>query len=110
MSRVDADLGNIEHLERFTATGRPFNPNLAQGASSGAQFSGIGITSQIMLPHKFTDNSILTIPVLRSYLEETVVSGDMQARKSRGSWLKKLGGRDVGGKKGDAVMLRMTRG
>ncbi|KAH7054469.1 hypothetical protein B0J12DRAFT_454318 [Macrophomina phaseolina] len=95
-------------LQHFTATGRPkpsFDPSISN--TDFGLFTGSGAPN--LLPFRFTDDSIINVPVPAGYLEdETESSPSPTERKS--SWIGKIG-RKLGGKERQKfVNLKMTRG
>ncbi|KAL8649291.1 MAG: hypothetical protein Q9226_005638 [Calogaya cf. arnoldii] len=104
---------DTDAMQRFTATGRPmpsYNPSALGNMPSD-------FTSQApqFLPQKFTDESVLVIPVPLSALEAEEASapkGDNKEPQRRSSLFGKLkkGGEMKGGKKDGFKMVEMTRG
>ncbi|KAL9086642.1 MAG: hypothetical protein Q9159_004051 [Coniocarpon cinnabarinum] len=113
-------------FERFTATGRPFGsaPIVAAGGAGGTGGTAIGPAGQLYgpdaLPQRFTDESMILVPVRRSDIEDP--DEDFEAWWS--SLKAQSGGRrgsvktlmrtlllrsPAGAKKGDFIMLNMQR-
>lgn len=116
---------NDDDMQRFTAAGRPFNRDVVQNAPLSG-FGGVGnigggmFATQKMLPHRFTDQSIITVPVRRSDMDEppaySEIGGQEQdagaqkgKKKKSASWTSRLGIKDHGSKTGQFVTLSMTR-
>ncbi|KAI9709621.1 MAG: hypothetical protein M1812_007669 [Candelaria pacifica] len=95
-------------MQRFTATGRPM-PQYSPSALASGFHGPLGGEAVQHLPMKFTDESIITVPIPidePSPCPETNI-----IKEGKKSWVSKLGD-SIKGKKsqGKFRMVRMTRG
>ena len=113
-----------EDYQRFTATGRPMGsaPPVSAGFA-GAGIAGVGgiWLPPSHLPMRFTDNSIITVPVRLADLQDPNEDFDAwwdtanKESKSRRRSIKSIARsillrEPAGSKRGDFVLLKITRG
>lgn len=113
-----------DEMERFTAIGRPMghSPSVTLGDAWGGTTGGFGAFAlPTHLPIRFTDESIISVPIRLSDLQDPEEEFDAwwssankeskTRKKSFKNLAKSLLLRDrLGAKKGEFMLVRMTRG
>ncbi|KAL8668891.1 MAG: hypothetical protein Q9168_006500 [Polycauliona sp. 1 TL-2023] len=109
---------DTDAMQRFTAIGKP-KPQYKPSALGNMTSNFVGQAPQF-LPQKFTDDSIIAVPIRLSALEDPLAGSDgdsagkgsagpdqqQRRRSSSSKFIQKLKG---GGKKDDFKMVNMTR-
>ncbi|KAL8742998.1 MAG: hypothetical protein Q9190_004593 [Brigantiaea leucoxantha] len=115
-SETEALTRDTDAMQRFTATGRPMPTYTPSALANTATGTSIAEAPQF-LPVKFTDDSILTIPIPLSKLYPSAVGSNnidtqnqnpVQQERRRWSVFGKSGGKEEKDK-GGFKMVKMTR-
>lgn len=107
-SAVTIETTEVPDMQRFTAAGRPkpnFDPSISN--TDFGMFTGGGTPN--LLPFRFTDDSIINVPIPLEDLEDEPEE-QAPGTERRSSWMGRIGRKMAGKEKQKIRNVKMTRG
>ncbi|GME53097.1 hypothetical protein GTA08_BOTSDO05428 [Neofusicoccum parvum] len=107
-SAVTIETTEVPDMQKFTAAGRPkpnFDPSISN--TDFGMFTGGGAPN--LLPFRFTDDSIINVPIPLEDLEDEPEER-APGTERRSSWMGRIGRKMAGKEKQKIRNVKMTRG